>query len=60
LFSERFEEAGGRITVIVKAGCNHHPHSLEDPAPIQEFLEIFTGFKAFAVPFGRRHKEHHR
>lgn len=61
LFSERFEEAGGRITVIVKAGCNHHPHSLEDPAPIQEFLEIFTGFKAFAVPFGsRHHKEHHR
>ena len=43
-FSDRMEEAGGRISVILKADCGHHPHSLDDPAPILEFIEIFTGF----------------
>lgn len=29
---------GGKIQVIVKAGCDHHPHSLEAPAPIVKFI----------------------
>jgi len=37
-FAERFRAAGGRLRLIVKEGCGHHPHSLEDPAPIVEFL----------------------
>lgn len=28
----------GRFQVIIKPGCGHHPHSLEDPAPIVQFL----------------------
>ncbi len=37
-FAARFRRAGGRIRVIVKPGCDHHPHSLEDPAPVAAFL----------------------
>ena len=34
-----YEENGGQIKVIVKPDCDHHPHSLEDPAPIVEYIE---------------------
>ena len=37
-FAARFRRAGGRIRVIVKPDCDHHPHSLEDPAPVTAFL----------------------
>lgn len=30
---ERFRALGGDLTLTVKAGCGHHPHSLYDPAP---------------------------
>ncbi|MEC5125178.1 prolyl oligopeptidase family serine peptidase [Verrucomicrobiales bacterium BCK34] len=30
---ERFRALGGDLTLTVKAGCGHHPHSLHDPAP---------------------------
>ena len=33
-----YEENGGQIKVIVKPDCDHHPHSLEDPAPIVEYI----------------------
>lgn len=35
---ERYRKLGGRITVILKKGVGHHPHSLEDPAPIVDFI----------------------
>ncbi|WP_222430803.1 alpha/beta hydrolase family protein [Cohnella terricola] len=34
----RYRELGGEIKSIVKPGGEHHPHSLEDPAPIVEYL----------------------
>ncbi|MFA5206983.1 MAG: alpha/beta hydrolase [Lentisphaeria bacterium] len=34
---ERYEKLGGAIQVISKPGCDHHPHSLSDPAPIVAF-----------------------
>ncbi|MDR2135628.1 MAG: hypothetical protein LBO76_03340 [Treponema sp.] len=37
-FAARYREAGGLIEVILKPGCRHHPHSLEDPAPIVDFI----------------------
>ena len=37
-FEQRYREAGGTIEVIVKPGGAHHPHSLEDPVPILDFL----------------------
>ena len=39
LFAVRFRKAGGQLRMIVKPDCDHHPHSLEDPAPVVEFLE---------------------
>lgn len=38
LFAARFEKAGGKIMTIVKPHCDHHPHSLEDPTPVVDFL----------------------
>ena len=35
---QRYKQLGGQITVIVKQGVGHHPHSLKDPAPIVEFV----------------------
>lgn len=37
-FVKRFREAGGEIREYVKPECGHHPHSLQDPAPIVAFL----------------------
>lgn len=38
LFAERYRDAGGIIKVIMKPGGKHHPHGLEDPAPVVEFI----------------------
>ena len=38
ILEQRYRELCGPIQVIVKPGVGHHPHSLEDPAPIVEFL----------------------
>jgi alpha-beta hydrolase superfamily lysophospholipase len=35
---ERYKEMGGTIELILKEGCDHHPHSLEDPTPIVNFI----------------------
>ena len=37
-FAKRFRAAGGTIETIVKPDCDHHPHSVEDPTPVAEFL----------------------
>lgn len=33
VLAERYQALGGDLTLTVKAGCGHHPHSLYDPAP---------------------------
>lgn len=33
-----YEAAGGTLKVFIKPDCDHHPHSLEDPTPIVEFI----------------------
>ncbi len=38
VLAEKYRKMGGRIEVIVKKGCDHHPHSLEAPAPIIRFI----------------------
>lgn len=35
---ERYRSLGGRVDIIVKENCGHHPHSLKDPAPIVNFI----------------------
>jgi pimeloyl-ACP methyl ester carboxylesterase len=34
-----YQHLGGRISVMVKDGAAHHPHSLRDPRPIADFIE---------------------
>ena len=39
VLEDYYRENGGDLKVICKPGCGHHPHSLEDPTPIIEFVE---------------------
>ena len=36
---ERYEALGGEITLIAKPGGRHHPHGLEDPTPVADWIE---------------------
>jgi len=38
ILEERYEKLGGKITVIVKHGFKHHPHGLDDPTPVVDFV----------------------
>lgn len=38
VIAERYPKLGGKITLIRKPGVHHHPHGLEDPAPIVDFI----------------------
>ena len=33
-----YQQFGGRISVMIKEGSGHHPHSLRDPKPIADFI----------------------
>ena len=57
-----YQQSGGRISVIIKDGAGHHPHSLRDPGPIADFIEqsvqprtpaapAFTGGKSLRANF---------
>lgn len=39
IVEQRYRALGGEVVMIHKPGVGHHPHSLENPAPIVEFLE---------------------
>ena len=34
-----YQQFGGRISLMIKEGFGHHPHSLRDPKPIADFIE---------------------
>lgn len=36
--ADNFEKAGGTMKLILKEDVGHHPHSLEDPTPIFDFI----------------------
>jgi pimeloyl-ACP methyl ester carboxylesterase len=38
IVARRYRELGGNIELICKPGCKHHPHCLDDPAPIINFI----------------------
>ncbi len=44
LVQQRYQALGGSFTLISKPHCNHHPHSLEDPTRIVNFVLTHTGF----------------
>ncbi len=39
LVKEAYEKTGIPIKTIIKPGCDHHPHGLENPTEIVEFIE---------------------
>jgi len=43
LVAERYRGLGGTVEVIHKPGCGHHPHGLDDPAPVVEFIRRHAG-----------------
>ena len=40
--AEIYRAAGGEIELIIKKGIGHHPHSLQDPKPIVDFIVKHT------------------
>ena len=38
IIEQRYKELGGKITVIHKPGVEHHPHGIDDPKPIVDFI----------------------
>ena len=38
IVEERYKKLGGRIEVIHEATKGHHPHGLEDPKPVVDFI----------------------
>lgn len=38
LIEKRYRELGGKITVHHKPTCDHHPHGLDDPKPVVDFI----------------------
>lgn len=45
-----YQHLGGRISVMVKDGAAHHPHSLRDPKTLADFIEQSQHPVAAAVP----------
>ena len=39
---EAYEKAGCTIKTIIKPGCDHHPHGLDDPTEIVKFIEKYS------------------
>ena len=38
LLQKAYERGGGSFQLIMKPECGHHPHSLEEPSPVVDFL----------------------
>lgn len=46
IFYDKYRAAGAPVQLLVKPGCDHHPHSLPDPTPIADFMmKAFNGEK---------------
>jgi pimeloyl-ACP methyl ester carboxylesterase len=43
IVKERYEKLGGPVTLLIKPGLGHHPHGLDNPAPVVEFILKHTG-----------------
>jgi len=40
--AERYRDLGGDMTVILKGSVGHHPHGLDNPTPVVEFIQRYT------------------
>lgn len=46
IVKQRYEKLGGPVRVLIKKGMGHHPHGLDDPSPIVEFILQHTAATA--------------
>lgn len=42
IYFKNYKKYSDTIESIVKPGCDHHPHSLSDPAPVVDFIEKYA------------------
>jgi pimeloyl-ACP methyl ester carboxylesterase len=49
-FETIYEQYGGRVSMMIKDGAGHHPHSLNDPKPMADFLEASAQEKPRVTP----------
>lgn len=42
VIERRYTALGGTITVFHKPGVGHHPHGLDDPAPVAALIQAYT------------------
>jgi pimeloyl-ACP methyl ester carboxylesterase len=45
-----YQQFGGRVSMMLKDGAGHHPHSLNDPGPLADFIERSFQEKAPPIP----------
>jgi len=45
-----YQHLGGRVSVLIKDGAGHHPHSLRDPKVIADFIEQSNNPPKVSVP----------
>ncbi|HZZ70966.1 MAG TPA: hypothetical protein VFE24_01860 [Pirellulales bacterium] len=45
-----YQQYGGRVSMMIKEGAGHHPHSLRDPHPIVEFIDQSVKEKSPSPP----------
>ena len=38
-----YNKAGLEYSFVIKKGCNHHPHGIDDNTPLFEFVEKYYG-----------------
>lgn len=43
ILADYYQKNGGTIEVHVKKDCDHHPHGLEDPKIIADYMDAFGG-----------------
>ncbi|MDF7825466.1 GDSL-type esterase/lipase family protein [Pontiellaceae bacterium B12227] len=43
IVKERYQKLGGNYQEILKEGLGHHPHGLDDPSPIIDFVKQYAG-----------------
>ena len=41
ILAAAYEKAGAPLLYVIKPGCDHHPHSLEDPTEICDFIDRY-------------------
>lgn len=49
IVAERYRKLGGEIQVIHKEGIGHHPHGLDDPSPVVQFIIAHAAGKPSAA-----------